>query len=101
MEKQFQLSDSSNALLQHDVNETTESQAPMIGTLNHEIKRSVWHSDYVMKGNITYCLRTEEGEPSILQEYSLELRILVFLRGDSMNVPISWRLEGVVQRARS
>ncbi|PWA42712.1 putative mitochondrial protein [Artemisia annua] len=51
VEKQFQSSDSSEAVPQHEVNETTESQAPMTRTLNHERKRPVWHTDYVMEGN--------------------------------------------------
>ena len=68
VEKQFQSSDSSEAVPQHEVNETTESQAPTTRTLNRERKRPVWHSDYVMEGNVAYCLLTEEGEPSTLQE---------------------------------
>ncbi|KAE8715084.1 1-phosphatidylinositol-3-phosphate 5-kinase FAB1B [Hibiscus syriacus] len=31
-------------------------------------KTSNWHSDYVIEGNIAYCLLTEDGEPSIYQE---------------------------------
>ncbi|GJR84107.1 gag-pol polyprotein [Tanacetum coccineum] len=27
-----------------------------------------WHSDYVMESNVAYCLLTEEGKPSTLQE---------------------------------
>ncbi|PWA64006.1 wall-associated receptor kinase-like 1 [Artemisia annua] len=69
MEKQFQLNDSSEAVPQHEVNETTESQTPTTSTLNRERKRPVWHSDYVMESNVAYCLLTEEGEPSTLQEH--------------------------------
>ena len=68
MEKQSQSSDSSEAVPQHEVNETTESQAPMTRTLNRERKRPMWHLDYVMEGNVAYCLFTKEGEPSTLQE---------------------------------
>lgn len=68
MEKQSQSSDSSEAVPQHEVNKTTESQAPTSRTLNRERKCPVWHTDYVMEGNVTYCLLTEEGEPSTLQE---------------------------------
>ncbi|GJT96309.1 hypothetical protein Tco_1091827 [Tanacetum coccineum] len=53
---------------QHKVNETNKSQAPATHTLNHERKHLGWHSDYVMESNIAYCLLTEEGEPSTLQE---------------------------------
>ncbi|GJU21576.1 retrovirus-related pol polyprotein from transposon TNT 1-94 [Tanacetum coccineum] len=52
----------------HEVNETNESQAPATRTLNHERIRLRWHSDYVMESNVAYCLLTEEGEPSTLQE---------------------------------
>ncbi|PWA95761.1 Gag-Pol [Artemisia annua] len=68
VEKQSQPSDSSEAVPQQEVNETTESQAPTTRTLNRERKRPVWHTDYVMEGNVAYCLLTEEGEPSTLQE---------------------------------
>ncbi|PWA81404.1 polyprotein [Artemisia annua] len=52
VEKQFQSSDSSEAVPQHEVIETTESQAPTTRTLNRERKRLVWHTDYVMEGNL-------------------------------------------------
>nr|GEX49786.1 retrovirus-related Pol polyprotein from transposon TNT 1-94 [Tanacetum cinerariifolium] len=68
MEKEFQSNDSFETTPQHEVNETTESQAPATRTLNHEKRRPGWHSDYVMESNVAYCLLTEEGEPSTLQE---------------------------------
>jgi hypothetical protein len=68
MEKEVQSNDSSEAAPQHEVNETNESQAPATRTLNRERRRPGWHSDYVMESNIAYCLLTEEGEPSTLQE---------------------------------
>ncbi|GJV19239.1 retrovirus-related pol polyprotein from transposon TNT 1-94 [Tanacetum coccineum] len=52
----------------HEVNETNESQAPATRTLNRERRCPGWHSDYVMESNVAYCLLTEEGEPSTLQE---------------------------------
>ncbi|GKD85212.1 retrovirus-related pol polyprotein from transposon TNT 1-94 [Tanacetum coccineum] len=48
MEKEFQSNDSSEAVPQHEVNETTKSQAPTTRTLNRERKRTVWQLDYVM-----------------------------------------------------
>lgn len=60
MEKQFQVNDSSEASLQHEVNETTESQALTTRTLDHERRPPGWHSDYVMESNVAYCLLTEE-----------------------------------------
>ncbi|GJV18873.1 retrovirus-related pol polyprotein from transposon TNT 1-94 [Tanacetum coccineum] len=68
MEKEFQSNDPFEAVPQHEVNETDESQAPATRSLNRERRRPGWHSDYVMESNIAYCLLTEEGEPSTLQE---------------------------------
>ncbi|GKD10240.1 gag-pol polyprotein [Tanacetum coccineum] len=56
------------AVPQHEVNETTESQALTTRTSDRERKRPVWHSDYVMERNVAYCLLTEEGEPLTLLE---------------------------------
>ncbi|GKA88247.1 retrovirus-related pol polyprotein from transposon TNT 1-94, partial [Tanacetum coccineum] len=56
------------AVPQHEVNETTESQAPTTHTSDRERRRPGWQSDYVMESNDAYCLLTEEGEPSTLQE---------------------------------
>nr|GEX23789.1 retrovirus-related Pol polyprotein from transposon TNT 1-94 [Tanacetum cinerariifolium] len=67
-EKEFQSNDSFEAAPQHEVNETNESQAPATRTLNRKRRRRGWHSDYVMESNVAYCLLTEEGEPSTLQE---------------------------------
>nr|GEV63617.1 Gag-Pol polyprotein [Tanacetum cinerariifolium] len=46
---------------QHRVNESNESQAPTTRTLDRKRRRPRWHSDYVMKSNIAYCLLIEEG----------------------------------------
>ncbi|GJZ65357.1 retrovirus-related pol polyprotein from transposon TNT 1-94, partial [Tanacetum coccineum] len=35
---------------------------------DRERRRPGWQSDYVMESNVAYCLLTEEGEPSTLQE---------------------------------
>ncbi|GJY23180.1 retrovirus-related pol polyprotein from transposon TNT 1-94 [Tanacetum coccineum] len=68
MENEFQSNDSSEAVPQHEVNVTTESQAPMTRTSDRKRRRPGWQSDYVMESNVAYCLLTEEGEPSTLQE---------------------------------
>ncbi|GJR43670.1 retrovirus-related pol polyprotein from transposon TNT 1-94 [Tanacetum coccineum] len=68
MEKEFQSNDSSEIVQQHEVNETTESQAPTTRTSDRERRHPGWQSDYVMKRNVAHCLLTEEGEPSTLQE---------------------------------
>nr|GEV95998.1 retrovirus-related Pol polyprotein from transposon TNT 1-94 [Tanacetum cinerariifolium] len=61
-------SDSSEAVPQHEENETTESQAQTTRTLNRERKRPAWHLNYVIERNVAYCLLTKEGETSTLQE---------------------------------
>nr|GEV43839.1 retrovirus-related Pol polyprotein from transposon TNT 1-94 [Tanacetum cinerariifolium] len=66
MEEKIQ--ENEEAAPQHDVNETTKSQAPATRTLNRERRLPGWHSDYVMESNVAYCLLTEDGEPSTLQE---------------------------------
>ncbi|GJW74329.1 gag-pol polyprotein [Tanacetum coccineum] len=66
MEKQFRSNDSSKVVPQHEENETTDTQAPMTRTFNHERKHPVWHSDYVMESNVAYFLLTEEGYASTL-----------------------------------
>ncbi|GJZ17424.1 retrovirus-related pol polyprotein from transposon TNT 1-94 [Tanacetum coccineum] len=68
MGKEFQSNDSFEAAPQHEVNETNESQAPATRTINRERRRPGWHSDYVIESNVAYCLLTEEGDPSTLQE---------------------------------
>nr|GFA82263.1 Gag-Pol polyprotein [Tanacetum cinerariifolium] len=68
IEREFQSNDSSEVVPQHEVNETDESQAPATRTLNRERRRTGWQSNYVMDSNVAYCLLTEEGEPSTLQE---------------------------------
>ncbi|GJW04000.1 retrovirus-related pol polyprotein from transposon TNT 1-94 [Tanacetum coccineum] len=46
MEKEFQSNDSFKAAPQHEVNETSESQAPSTRTLNRKRRRPGWHSNY-------------------------------------------------------
>ncbi|GJX66452.1 retrovirus-related pol polyprotein from transposon TNT 1-94 [Tanacetum coccineum] len=62
------IQENEEAVPQHEVNETDESQSPTTRTLNRERRRTGWQAYYVMESNITYCLLTEEGEPSTLQE---------------------------------
>nr|GEW03619.1 Gag-Pol polyprotein [Tanacetum cinerariifolium] len=68
IKKEFQSNDSFEAAPQYEMNGTNESQAPATRTLNRERRRPGWHSDYVMESNVAYCLFTEDGEPSTLQE---------------------------------
>nr|GEV11871.1 retrovirus-related Pol polyprotein from transposon TNT 1-94 [Tanacetum cinerariifolium] len=67
-EKEFQSNDSSKAVPQHKMNEMTESQAPSSRTLDRERRRPGWQADYVMESNVSYCLLTEDGELTTLQE---------------------------------
>nr|GEV75137.1 Gag-Pol polyprotein [Tanacetum cinerariifolium] len=62
------IQENKKAAPQHEVNEAIESQASATHTLDRERKHLVWHSDYVIKNNVAYCLLIEEGEPSTLQE---------------------------------
>ncbi|GJZ07225.1 gag-pol polyprotein [Tanacetum coccineum] len=64
----FRSNDSFEAAPQHEVNEKNKSQALATRTLNRERRRPGWHLDYVMESNVAYCLLTDEGEPSTLQE---------------------------------
>nr|GEU31245.1 hypothetical protein [Tanacetum cinerariifolium] len=68
MKKEFQSNDSFEAAPQHEVNEANESQAPATRTLNRKRRRLRWHSDYVIESNVVYCLLTEDGKPSTIQE---------------------------------
>ncbi|GJW41071.1 hypothetical protein Tco_0066916 [Tanacetum coccineum] len=68
MEKEFQSNDSFEVAPQHEMNEKNKSQAPATRTLNSERKRPKWHSDYVVENNFTFCLLTNEGRSSTLQE---------------------------------
>ncbi|GKD70219.1 retrovirus-related pol polyprotein from transposon TNT 1-94 [Tanacetum coccineum] len=72
MEKEFQLNDSSKVVPQHEENETDDSLRIPNPThnkkKNRERRRPGWQADYVMESNVAYCLHTEEGEPSTLQE---------------------------------
>ncbi|GJV06667.1 gag-pol polyprotein [Tanacetum coccineum] len=62
------IQENEEAAPQHEVNETNESQALATRTLNREKRSPGWPSHYVMESNVAYCLLTEEGESSTLQE---------------------------------
>ncbi|KAE8696710.1 Tyrosine decarboxylase 1 [Hibiscus syriacus] len=68
VEKEFEERDSSVTELVHDKQEPESSEAPTTRQSDRMRRRPNWHSDYVIEGNITYCLLTEEGEPSTYQE---------------------------------
>ncbi|KAE8680667.1 Thioredoxin superfamily protein, putative isoform 2 [Hibiscus syriacus] len=68
VEKEFEQGDSSEAEPAHDKQESESSEAPTTRQSDRVRRRSNWHSDYVIEGNIAYCLLTEDGEPSTYQE---------------------------------
>ncbi|KAE8678570.1 hypothetical protein F3Y22_tig00111403pilonHSYRG00065 [Hibiscus syriacus] len=68
VEKDVEQGDSSKAELAHDEQEPESSEAPTTRQSDHVRRRPNWHSDYVIEGNIAYCLLTEDGEPSTYQE---------------------------------
>ncbi|KAE8670544.1 hypothetical protein F3Y22_tig00112127pilonHSYRG00101 [Hibiscus syriacus] len=68
VEKEFEQGDSSEAEPAHDEQEPESSEAPTTRQSDRVRRRPNWHSDYVIEGNIAYCLLTEECEPSTYQE---------------------------------
>ncbi|KAE8733040.1 Detected protein of unknown function [Hibiscus syriacus] len=68
VEKEFEEGDSSEAEPAHDEQEPESSEAPATRQSDRVRRRPNWHSDYVIEGNITYCLLIEDGEPSTYQE---------------------------------
>ncbi|GJY89530.1 retrovirus-related pol polyprotein from transposon TNT 1-94 [Tanacetum coccineum] len=68
MENEFQSNDSLKAVPQHEVNETTEALKLNDSTSKRKENVQSSNPDYVMESNVAYCLLTEEGEPSNLQE---------------------------------
>ncbi|KAE8713996.1 hypothetical protein F3Y22_tig00110202pilonHSYRG00134 [Hibiscus syriacus] len=67
VEKEFEEGDSS-AEPAHDEQEPESSEAPTTRQSDRVRRRPNWHSDYVIEGNVAYCLLTEDGEPSTYQE---------------------------------
>ena len=68
--------DSSEAALEHEEEEPVEfeeeepaeSEESELGKGKHAKLIPTQHKDYVISSNVAYCLLTEEGEPSTLQE---------------------------------
>ncbi|KAE8714062.1 hypothetical protein F3Y22_tig00110201pilonHSYRG00172 [Hibiscus syriacus] len=68
VEKEFEQGDSSEAEPAHDEQEPESFEAPTTRQSDRVRRRPNWNSDYVIEGNIAYCLLTEDGEPSTYQE---------------------------------
>ncbi|KAK0592765.1 hypothetical protein LWI29_024958 [Acer saccharum] len=59
---------SSEAEPEHETQVTDESEAPEVRRSTRERRPPVWHSEYVTKSNVAYCLLTEDGEPLTFHE---------------------------------
>ncbi|KAE8679209.1 Retrovirus-related Pol polyprotein from transposon TNT 1-94 [Hibiscus syriacus] len=68
VEKEVEQGDYSEAEPAHDEQEPESSETPTTRQSDRVRRRPNWHSDYVIEGNIAYCLLTEDGEPLIYQE---------------------------------
>ncbi|KAE8734764.1 hypothetical protein F3Y22_tig00000715pilonHSYRG00142 [Hibiscus syriacus] len=68
MEKEVEQGDSSEAEPTHDEQEPESSEAPTTRQSDRVRRRTNWHSEYVIEGNLVYCLLTKDGEPSTYQE---------------------------------
>ncbi|TXG60461.1 hypothetical protein EZV62_015034 [Acer yangbiense] len=60
--------DSFKAELEHEVQESVESEAIEVRRSTRERRPSAWHSKYVTKSNVAYCLLTEDEEPMTFHE---------------------------------
>ena len=54
--------------IESEEEEPAESEESELGKGKRAKLIPTWHKDYVMSSNVAYCLLTEEGEPSTLQE---------------------------------
>jgi len=68
MEEKLVEDDSSRADLEHGGQVTDEANDTEVRRSSRQTRLPSWHSDYVMASHDTYCLLTEEGEPSTFQE---------------------------------
>jgi hypothetical protein len=59
---------SSEDALEHEEQEQIESETPEVRRSTRERRPPAWHSEYVTKSNIAYCLLTEDEEPSTFHE---------------------------------
>ncbi|KAE8699518.1 hypothetical protein F3Y22_tig00110577pilonHSYRG00088 [Hibiscus syriacus] len=78
----------------HDEQELESSEAPTTRQSDRVRRRPNWHLDYVIEGNIAYCLLTEDGEPSIYQEEGSQLVTNGSSKSSEM---VTIKLRGIVQ----
>ncbi|KAK8976639.1 hypothetical protein V6N11_057239 [Hibiscus sabdariffa] len=62
VEKEFEQRDSFEAEPEHEELETENSEAPTTRQSDRVKRHPNWHSDYVIEGNVAYCLLTEDGD---------------------------------------
>ncbi|KAE8692644.1 hypothetical protein F3Y22_tig00110831pilonHSYRG00315 [Hibiscus syriacus] len=65
---EFEKGDSSKAEPVHDEQEPESSETPTTRQSDRVRRRPNWHLDYVIEGNIAYCILTEDGEPLTYQK---------------------------------
>ncbi|KAL4376081.1 hypothetical protein GQ457_02G039440 [Hibiscus cannabinus] len=68
VEKEFEQRNSFEAEPKHKEPEPENSEAPTTRQSDRVKRHPNWNSDYVIEGNVAYCLLTEDGEPSTFQE---------------------------------
>ena len=72
-------SDSSEAAPEHEEQESVESEAPEVRWSTRERRPPTWHSKYVIEINVTYCLLTENREPSTFHETLENLDVTLWM----------------------
>ena len=66
--QELEVPDSSEAISEHEEQEQAECAIPHVRQSTRERRELAWHSEYIMEGNVAYCLLTEDGEPSNFHE---------------------------------
>ncbi|KAE8686785.1 cytochrome c bioproteinsis protein CCS1 [Hibiscus syriacus] len=74
VEKEVEQGDSSEAEPAHDEQELESSEAPITRQSDRVRRRPNWHSDYVIEGNIAYCLLTEDGRKPIGNKWVFKIK---------------------------
>ena len=68
VENNLKDSDSLKAAPEHEEQKPVEFEVPEVRRSTRERRPPAWHSEYVIEINVTYCLLTEDEEPSIFHE---------------------------------
>ncbi|KAK9042017.1 hypothetical protein V6N11_017100 [Hibiscus sabdariffa] len=83
VEKEFEQRDSFEAEPEHEEPEPENSEAPTTRQSDRVKRRPNWHSDYVIEGNVAYCLLTEDGNEleKLLYKILFVRHTIVYLLG--------------------